>query len=289
MVAAVNDELAAGNTVEGERFAEFGEVLTYAVDEPGVVVPDDDAVGSEDFECGFGVGFDALVGMAAIDEAEVSVGEHIGRGEGEGVAAELVDAGGGGMAEEGKAGGGTGEANPLLVPFAEGFDLGFGVLFGEVECVDVGIRSIERHGERADAAKGSGFEDFLWAECGDDGCEEGVGDDEAEAGEADGVDGREDDLAGLGAAEEGGERGVVDDRKRISGVEGLLADAAAKLDDVTPGFFIGEANSCQFEEIAQHGEEVPGVDSVAACLWGRRFFHLVGICFVKRVVRIFSY
>jgi hypothetical protein len=35
-----------------------------------------------------------------------------------------------------------------------------------------------------------------------------------------------------------------------------------------------EANGCQFEEIAKHGEEVPGVDSIAARLWGRFFFHL---------------
>jgi hypothetical protein len=35
-----------------------------------------------------------------------------------------------------------------------------------------------------------------------------------------------------------------------------------------------EANGCQFEEIAEHGEEVPGIDSVAARLRGRLFFHL---------------
>ena len=274
MIASADDELAAGDAVERERVAKFGEVLADAVDEPGVVVPDDDAVGRENFEGGFGVGFDAFVGVAAVDEAEVGVGEQVRRGEGEGVAAELVDAAGGGMAEEGEAGGGAGEADPLLVAFAEGFDLGVGVLFGEIEGVDLGLGGVERHGEGADAAKGSGLKDFFWAERADDGCEKGVGNDKAKAGEADGVDRREDDLAGLVAAEEGGEGGVIDDGERIAGVEGVLADAAAKLDDVAAGLAVCEANGCQFQEIAEHGEEMPGVDSVAARLWRRFFFHL---------------
>ncbi len=194
---------------------------------------------------------------------------EVGRGKGEGVAAELVDAGGGGMVEEGEAGGGAGEADPLLVAFAEGFDLGVGVLFGEIEGVDLGLGGVERHGEGADAAKGSGLEDLLGAERTDDGCEKGVGNDKAEAGEADGVDGREDDLAGFVAAEEGGEVGVFDDGERIAGVEGMLADAAAKLNNVAAGLAVCEANGCQFKQVAEHGEEMPGVDSVAARLWGR--------------------
>jgi hypothetical protein len=35
-----------------------------------------------------------------------------------------------------------------------------------------------------------------------------------------------------------------------------------------------EAKGCQFQEIAEHGKEVPGIDSIAARLWGRLFFHL---------------
>jgi hypothetical protein len=35
-----------------------------------------------------------------------------------------------------------------------------------------------------------------------------------------------------------------------------------------------EAKGCQFQEIAEHGKKVPGVDSIAARLWGRLFFHL---------------
>jgi hypothetical protein len=35
-----------------------------------------------------------------------------------------------------------------------------------------------------------------------------------------------------------------------------------------------EANGSQFQEIAEHGKEVPGIDSIAARLWGRLFFHL---------------
>lgn len=54
--------------------------------------------------------------------------------------------------------------------------------------------------------------------------------------------GGEEDLAGVGAAEEGGESGVIDDGEGIASVEGVLADAAAELDDVTAGFFVGEAN-----------------------------------------------
>jgi hypothetical protein len=36
---------------------------------------------------------------------------------------------------------------------------------------------------------------------------------------------------------------------------------------VTPGRLIGEANGGQFQEVAEHGEEVAGVDSVATRLW----------------------
>ena len=179
-----------------------------------------------------------------------------------------------GVVKEGEAGGGAGEADPLLVAFAEGLDLGVGVLFGEIEGVDVGFGSVEGHGEGADAAKGSGLEDFFGVECADYGCEKGVGNDEAEAGEADGVDGGQEDLAGFGAAEEVGEGRVVDDWEGVAGVEGVLADAAAQLDDVAAGFTVGEANGRQFKEVAEHGEEVPGVDSVAARLWRRFFFHL---------------
>jgi hypothetical protein len=35
-----------------------------------------------------------------------------------------------------------------------------------------------------------------------------------------------------------------------------------------------ETNGSQFQEIAEHGKEVPGVDFIAARLWGRFFFHL---------------
>ena len=269
LIVTADDDLAAGDAIERERFAKFGEVLADAVDEPGVVVPDDDAVGGENFECGFGVSFDALVGVAAVDEAQVGIGERVGWGEGEGVASELVDAGGGGVVEEGEAGGGAGEADPLLVAFAEGFDLSVGVLFGEIEGVDLGLGGVERHREGADAAKGSGLEDLLGAERTDDGCEQGVGNDKAQAGEADSVDRREDDLAGFVAAEEGGEVGVFDDGERIAGVEGMLADAAAKLNNVAAGPAVCYANGCQFKQVAEHGEEVPGVDSIAARLWGR--------------------
>ena len=61
--------------------------------------------------------------------------------------------------------------------------------------------------------------------------------------------------------------------KWIACVEGMLADAAAKLDDVLPGLSIGETDCGQFNQIAEHGEEMPGVDSVGARLWGRLFFH----------------
>ena len=67
---------------------------------------------------------------------------------------------------------------------------------------------------------------------------------------------------------------MIDDRKRIAGVEGMLADGAAELNDVAAGLTVGEANGCQFQEIAEHGKEVPGIDSIAARLWGRLFFHL---------------
>ena len=46
---------------------------------------------------------------------------------------------------------------------------------------------------------------FLGFKCADDGCEKGIGDNKAEAGEADGVDGRQDDLGRFFAAEECGE------------------------------------------------------------------------------------
>ena len=269
MIAAADDELAAGDAIERERVAKFSEVLADAVDEPGVVVPDDDAVGRENFEGGFSVGLDAFVGVAAVDEAEIGIGEEIGRGEGEGVAAELVDAGGSGMAEEGKAGGGAGEADPLLVAFAEGLDLGVGVLFGEIEGVDLGIGGINRNSEGAEGEKGSGLEGLRGEEGTDGGCEKGVGNDKAQAGEANSVDRREDDLAGFIAAEEGGEVGVFDDGERIAGVERMLADAAAKLNNVAAGPAVCDANGCQFKQVAEHGEEVPGVDSIAARLWGR--------------------
>ena len=289
LIAAVDDELAAGDAVERKRGAKFGEVLADAVDEPGVVVPDDDAVGRKNFECRFGVGFDALVGVAAVDEAEVGVGEKIGRGEGKGVAAELMDAVRGGVAEEGEAGGGAGEADPLLVAFAEGVDLGVGVLFGEIEGVDLGLGGVQGHGEGADAAEGSGLEDFPGAECADDGCEKGVGDDEAEAGEADGVDGREDDLARFVTAEKCGESRVIDDRKRVAGVEGVLANAAAKLDDVTPGGLCsrGERLPVQRDRGAWEGGAGNRLHSCASL--GEAFLSSVAICFVKRAVRIFSY
>jgi hypothetical protein len=254
--------------------AKFGEVLAYPVDEPGVVVPYDDAVGGENFQCGFGVGFDALVGVAAVDEAKIGVGEQVRWGEGEGVAAELVDVGGGGMVKEGKAGRGAGEAHPLSVAFAEGFDLGCGVMFGEVKCVDLGVGGVEGHGKGPDATEGSGLKDFLWPERANDGCEKSVGNDEAEAGEADGVDRRQDDLARFVAAKKCGECGVIDDGKRVACVEGVLAEGAAKLDDVTARLAVCEANGRQFQEIAKHGKEVPGIDSIAARLWGRFFFHL---------------
>src|SRR5277367_3314727 len=141
----VDDELAASDAIERERAAQFGEVLTDAVDEPGVVVPDDDAVGRENFQRGFGVGLDALIGVATVDEAEVGVNERGRRGEGKGVATELMDACRRGMAKEGKACGGAREANPLLIAFAEGFDLGFGVLLGEIEGEDLGVGGVQGH------------------------------------------------------------------------------------------------------------------------------------------------
>jgi hypothetical protein len=72
----------------------------------------------------------------------------------------------------------------------------------------------------------------------------------------------------------------------------MLADAAAELDDVAAGLTACEAKGGQFQEIAEHGKEVPGIDSIASRLWGRLFFHLESggsIFLVKRVVRIFSY
>ena len=81
---------------------------------------------------------------------------------------------------------------------------------------------------------------------------------------------------------------MVDDGKCIAGVEGLLADVAAKLNDLGARLLVRETNGCQLGEIAKHGEDMPGVNFVAACLWGRLFFHL-GDLLVKRAVRIFSY
>jgi hypothetical protein len=46
------------------------------------------------------------------------------------------------------------------------------------------------------------------------------------------------------------------------------------LDDVAACLTVGEANGCQFQEIAEHGKEVPGIDSIAARLGGGLFFHL---------------
>jgi hypothetical protein len=66
---------------------------------------------------------------------------------------------------------------------------------------------------------------------------------------------------------------VIDDRERIAGIEGLLANAAAELHDVAASLAVCEANGGQFKEIAEHGEEMAGIDSVAARLWGRLFFH----------------
>jgi len=54
----------------------------------------------------------------------------------------------------------------------------------------------------------------------------------------------------------------------------VLTDAAAQLDDVTAGGFVGKTDGREFHEVAKHGEEVPVIDSVAARLWGRFFFHL---------------
>jgi hypothetical protein len=67
-----------------------------------VVVPYDDAVGGENFQCGLGVGFDALVGWLP-SRSRVGVGELVRWGEEESCR-ELWDACGGEMAKEGKAG-----------------------------------------------------------------------------------------------------------------------------------------------------------------------------------------
>jgi hypothetical protein len=50
---------------------------------------------------------------------------------------------------------------------------------------------------------------------------------------------------------------MIDDRERVAGVEGMLAHAASELDDVTTCFAVCEANGCQFQEIAEHGKEMP--------------------------------
>jgi len=81
---------------------------------------------------------------------------------------------------------------------------------------------------------------------------------------------------------------VIDDWERIASVEGLLTDVAAELNDLGARLLVCETNGCQLDEVAKHGEDMPGVDFVAACLWGRLFFHL-GDLLVKRAVRIFSY
>ena len=235
----------------------FGEVLADAFGEPGVVVPDDDALRRENLEGGFSIGPDALERVAGVDEAEIGVVEFRRRLEGEGVAVELVDARGGGVIVEGKADRGAREPDPLLVAFAEGFDLAWGVLRRQIEGVDVGLRGIERHGESADSAEGSGLKDLSGAAGAGDGREQGVGHDEAQAGEADGVDGREDDLRGIVAAEKGRQGGVIEDGKRVAGVKGVLANAAAKLDGIAARFPAGGAHGYQFHEVADHGEEVP--------------------------------
>jgi hypothetical protein len=67
---------------------------------------------------------------------------------------------------------------------------------------------------------------------------------------------------------------VIDDREGIAGVEGMLADRAAELDYVAACLTVCETNGSQFQEIAEHGKEVPGIDSIAARLGGRLFFHL---------------
>jgi hypothetical protein len=82
---------------------------------------------------------------------------------------------------------------------------------------------------------------------------------------------------------------VIDDGEGIAGVEGMLADGAAELDDVAAGLTVCEAKGCQFQEIAEHGKEVPGVDSVATRLWVRLFFHFGSIDLGESAVRIFSW
>ena len=67
---------------------------------------------------------------------------------------------------------------------------------------------------------------------------------------------------------------MINNREHVAGIEGLLSDVAAKLNDLGARLFVCETNCCQLDEIAKHWEEMPGVDSVAACLWGRLFFHL---------------
>jgi hypothetical protein len=212
--------------------------------------------------------------VASVDEAEIGVCNRCGRGEGNGVTAELMDAVGCRMVEEGEACGRAGEPDPFAIAFAEGFYFGFAVLFREVEGIDVGFGRIEGHGKSADSAKGPGFEDFLRLERADDGGEQGVGNDEAETREANGVDRRKDDLAGLVAAEKCRQVGVFYDGEGIAGIEGVLADTAAKLDDVTASLAVCQADRRQLHQIAKHGEEMPVIDSIAARLWGRFLFHL---------------
>jgi hypothetical protein len=60
------------------------------------------------------------------------------------------------------------------------------------------------------------------------------------------------------------------------------------LNDLGARLLVRETNGRQLDEVAKHGEDMPGVNSVTACLWGRLFFHLA-VCWVKRTVRIFSY
>ncbi len=66
---------------------------------------------------------------------------------------------------------------------------------------------------------------------------------------------------------------MVDDRKGIARVEGVLADAAAELDYVTARLAVGDVDGGQGEEIAEHREEVARVDSIGSRLRRRLFFH----------------
>ncbi len=202
LIAAIKNELATGDTVQRERLAKLSKVLADAFGKPGVVVPYDDAVGSQDLEGGLGIGFDALVGVTTVDEAEVDVVEFGRRFEGERVAAKLVNASCGGVALKCEASRGAGEANPLLVAFGESLYLGLSVFLGQVEGEDLSLGCVEREGDGADATKRSGLEDLFGTERAGDGGQQGVRDGKAEAGEADRIDGRKHNFVGLIAAEE---------------------------------------------------------------------------------------